>query len=81
MKTSSLYFKVSTRFVTNGIYKVTICYRNKTYSCITCNTIAIDRLTLEDGDFIFARRSFHLLTLKKALYELYNECKRVNNIQ
>lgn len=82
MTTKELYENVSICRVSYGTHKVTIKYRGKEYTCKTHNTLATDRVIYdEDGTFVDARKvSCCGLTLKKALRELYDECKRANGL-
>lgn len=75
MTTQQLKNRISTQFSGYGHFKVTINYRNKTYTCITTNTMAIDKI----GDEQRTPKEFYT-TEKEALLSLYNECKRANDL-
>jgi len=75
MTTQELKNRITTIFSGYGHQKVTIEFRNKTYSCITTNTIATDRI----GDEEIRPNAFYV-TEKQALLALWDECKRKNNL-
>jgi len=67
--------RISTRFAGHGHFKVTIVYRGKDYSCITTNTLAIDKI----GEERTTPLEFYV-TEKQALQALWEECKRKNTL-
>jgi len=75
MNTSLLKSKIQTRFVGHGHFKTTIIFKGKTYSCISTNTMAIDKI----GDEQKTPKLF-FPTEKQALLSLWNECKLKNNL-
>lgn len=76
MTTLDLRNKITVSFKSYGHYKVTIEYRNKEYSCVTTNTMAVDRM---DDDYI--NHGMFYVSPKQALIALYNECKRKNELK
>ena len=61
-----------------GHKRVSIVYKGKSYSFITTNTLATDRL-LEDG-YISDRKCSGFYTLKQAYQSLWNEGKYKNGL-
>lgn len=60
-----------------GHWRVTIKYRNKTYSCTTTNSMAVDATSYEEWE----RHSGHFYpTCKKGYETLYDECLQANNL-
>lgn len=57
-----------------GHYKVTIKRYGKYYTCITTNSLAYDTIRFHDPEQGLG------LTEKKALLQLYEECKRKNGL-
>lgn len=63
---------VSIKLAGSGSYRVTIEYRNHTYSCISNNSLAYDAWRNDDHSYY---------TEKQALQALYDECKRKNGLR
>ena len=78
MKKQELLNKVSISWKSYGTYDVTIEFRGNSYSCISHNTLAVDRIKSDES--ISDNRSEHGYTYKQALEALYDECKRANNL-
>ena len=64
-------------FVSYGHHKIEIEYRGKSYTCITTNMPATDRLRSD----LEERKVCGFYTLKGALMALYRECKRKNGLK
>ncbi len=74
MTTQQLLERIDVRSTTSyGHWKVTIRYRGKKYSCISNESLAVDRHMDDDS-------KGKLYTQKDALKILWNECKRKNNL-
>lgn len=73
MTIKELKNRITTSFVGYGHFKVTILYRGKEYSCVTTNTMAIDKI----GETNITPKEFYT-TEKHALRSLWDEVKRKN---
>lgn len=79
MKLDELWYKYQGKRITgSGEYKITFTYKGKEISCRTNNTLAIDRLSVQD--ILLPRKIEFTYTEKQALQSLYDECKRKNKI-
>ena len=75
MSTTELLQRITCdRTTSYGHYKVNILYRGKQYSCITTNAQAYDHYNDED------RKGNRHYSQRDALKDLWNECKRKNNL-
>ena len=80
MKLDDLWYKYQGKeFVGYGHYKISFVYKGETISCITTNTLAIDRLS--EIDIVTPKTITSYYTEKQALQALYNECKIKNGIE
>lgn len=80
MKLSDLWYKyLGKQIVGYGHYKVTFVYKGKEISCITTNTLALDRINSQD--IYTPNMERYTYTEKQALQALYNECKEKNNLK
>ena len=78
MKLQELKDKVqSIEKVGYGHWRVTIKYRNKSYSCTTNNCMAVDATSYDERE---KRSGYFYPTCKKGYEALYNECLRANNL-
>lgn len=75
MTLNELYDKMSIGTCLSGQFTVTIIYRGKEYSCKSNNTQAHDSIGCWRGDDEYCP-----MTEKQALQQLWNECKRKNEI-
>ena len=78
MTIQKLLNKVSISWKSYGTYNVTIEFRGNSYSCISTDTMAYDRIKSRDGMNDY--RSEFGYTYKQAWEALYDECKRANNL-
>jgi hypothetical protein len=65
------------RKVSSGAWIIYFMYRDELYSVVTNNSMAIDRLGYDEWDDM---KKIYGYTYNQALYSLYNECKRFNQL-
>lgn len=75
MNTLELLRRVSVKSAGYGHYHITILFRNKVYTCVTTNSMAVDSMRSEGRTY-----GRYYVTAKKALLDLWNECKSKNNL-
>lgn len=78
MTARDLYYKISVAPQGSGYYLVKIEYRGKTYSCLSQNSLAYDRM---NADIVSGRQVYCEYTYKQAMEAFYDECKRKNYLK
>jgi len=63
-----------------GHYRISFYMYGKIRSCITTNTLAIDRINSEDYDCATNQKRFYA-TVRQAYQALWNETKIANNLR
>lgn len=78
MNTRELQDRLSIRSIGSGQYRVTLTYRNKTYTTTSNNTLAYDRLHCSDD--VPDRAEVNCYTYKQALESFYYKVRRDNDL-
>lgn len=79
MTLQELKSKVNVKRLYEYGFSVTICYRNKKYSCFSNNNFAYQRISLFNETNYRVERFFY--TLKNAYFSFYDECKAKNGFK